>query len=195
MSPILETIGSGAASVYGLSSFTADPGAVFALASLNVTSGTQPFAEFTNIPQNYKHLQVRAFTKATQVNNPAMRFGAAGSLDSGSNYSWHHWWGNGSVASSNGGGDQTFMYVSYNSNTASTTGFYIDIFDYASTSKFKHMRSMTGSCNNSSTGGEAGMFNGAWRNTAAINTLRIYPGSGAWDTGTIIALYGIKGDL
>lgn len=194
MSPILETIGSGSAEGYGLFSNSADPGAFFALATFNVTSGTQPYVDFTNIPQNYTHLQIRAYTKATQVNNPQMRFGTAGSLDEGSNYSWHHWWGTGSgSANSNGGANQSFMYVSYNANTTQPAGFYIDIFDYTSTTKHKMMRSMTASDNNSSSGSEVAIFTGAWRNTGALNTIRILPGGGSWNTGTHIALYGIKG--
>jgi hypothetical protein len=68
----------------------------------------------------------------------------------------------------------------------------IDIFDYASTSKNKTLRGYAGFYIANVTGGQGGMFNGAYYSLSAVNSLVIFSGANL-RAGTIVALYGIKG--
>lgn len=142
---------------------------------------------FSNIPQGYKHLQIRAIAKASGTNfNPKMQFNG----DTGSNYSWHYIYGDGSTAVAGAGATQAFIYNSIISTNASMyNGFVIDILDYSNTSKFKTTRELSGQDRNGS--GEIALWSGNWRNTAPITSITF--SNGTFDTNSRFSLYGIKG--
>lgn len=161
------------------------------IATAQVTSGTQPYLDFTNIPQTYKHLQIRMYSKGDSGQNPFIRFGAGGSLDSAANYSWHHWWTTGNATvSSNNNPSASFIHIGYNVNSTYPAYNILDILDYNS-SNYKHLSARHG-CDIVGVGGEVGMFTGHWRSNSAIDTIRIVHG-GNFTAGTHIALYGLKG--
>lgn len=142
---------------------------------------------FSNIPQGYKHLQIRAIAKASGTNfNPKMQFNG----DTGSNYSWHYIYGDGSTTVSSGGANQAFIYNSIiSTNTSIYNGFIIDILDYANVNKFKTTRELSGVDRNG--GGEIALWSGNWRNTAPITSITF--SNGTFDTNTRFSLFGIKG--
>jgi hypothetical protein len=76
-------------------------------------------------------------------------------------------------------------------NTSGIFGaFVLDILDYADTNKYKTIRCLSGDDRNGS--GDIVFTSGNWRNTAAINYIRIYIASINFVTGTQFALYGVN---
>jgi len=156
------------------------------VATGNVTSIT-----FSSIPATFKHLQLRGSLLCTNQQNILTQL----NTDTASNYSWHELYGQGSSAAAGAGASASFMQIGFvESNTASYTGgFVADFLDYASTNKYKTMRSLNGSDANGT--GYILLRSGAWRNSAdAINSIKIYPAStDAFKQYSHIGLYGIKG--
>jgi hypothetical protein len=142
---------------------------------------------FSNIPQGYKHLQIRAIAKASGTNfNPKMQFNG----DTSSSYSWHYIYGDGSSTAAGAGATQAFIYNSIIATNASIyNGFIIDILDYANTNKYKTTRELSGVDRNG--GGEVALWSGNWRNTAPITSITF--SNGTFDTNSRFSLYGIKG--
>jgi hypothetical protein len=142
---------------------------------------------FSNIPQGYKNLQIRAIAKASGSNfNPKMQFNG----DTTSSYSWHYIYGDGSTAIAGAGATQSFIYNSIISTNASMyNGFVIDILDYTNISKFKTTKELSGQDRNGS--GEIALWSGNWRNTSPITSITF--SNGTFDTNSRFSLYGIKG--
>jgi hypothetical protein len=153
---------------------------------------------FSSIPADYKHLQVRILGRTTRAAVSAtisLRFNG----DSGATWSTHTLSGDGATTSSDGGGSRTYDYVGVclcagSSATAGIFGAGIaDILDYADTNKYKTIRTLTGKDVNGSAG-SVGLLSANWQDTDAITTILFTDSSFAnLDTGTSIALYGIKG--
>ena len=162
-----------------------------------VSAGGTSTASFTSIPSTYKHLQIRAIQR--EVNNtggdyPYIRFNS----DTGTNYVYHRLTGNGTTASAGWPGSaDTLMRYGYNladANYAANvySGVIIDILDYQNTNKYKTMRALDGTNDNTSLT-YLNFESGLWMSTSAITRIDISPFSGNWDTYTTFALYGIKG--
>jgi len=152
-------------------------------------SGTVSSISFNNIPQTYQHLQIRGVGYFSTANNPLMRFNG----DTGSNYSWHHAWTNGSSGNNyNYGTSQTFMYVGYADSANQPVTFWIDIFDYRNINKHKSIKAIhAGETNGGS--GETALWSGTWRNKAsAVTSIQLLPGGGTFTAGTMLSLYGVK---
>lgn len=152
--------------------------------------------DFTSIPQGYTHLQLRVFIQYG-ANDRAM--GIRLNSDTGSNYSVHALYGQGSSVSSYGVANQTITEWLYNydfgSGFASTSfvGGVIDILDYTNTNKYKTIRSVEGVDFNGA--GNVFVRSASWRSTSAITSINLnVQGGGNFATGTSIALYGIKGN-
>ena len=162
------------------------------IATLNLSSGTT--ASFTSIPSTYKHLQIRGNFLLSNVGYILMKF----NNDTASNYPGHSLYGSGTAATSvwNGQGDvfAAIIYANSGSGGAVTyPGVFItDIIDYASTTKNKTVRSISGFDKNAA-GGIIELDSAAWLSTSAINSIQITNGSRTWQSGTTISLYGIKG--
>jgi hypothetical protein len=149
---------------------------------------------FSSIPQEYKHLQIRAIAKTTRndaaVDTMYFRFNG----DTGSNYNVHTFSSNGSsVESSSYPGTTiwgTWSLTDAQSQANTFAPVVFDIIDYSDTNKFKTTKSLGGSDRNGA--GGTGQFSGLWRNTAAITSIRIFA-EGNFVSGSHFALYGIKG--
>jgi hypothetical protein len=118
--------------------------------------------------------------------------------DSGSNYAMHDLQGNGSTAAAQGYASQSSIFwwnmLPSATYTASTYGAGIaDIHDYASTTKNKTLRLISGFDSNAgSTANRVNLSSGLWMNTAAITSITLTSGN-AFDTSSVFSLYGIKG--
>jgi hypothetical protein len=166
------------------------------IATVTVGSGGAANIDFTSIPGTYQHLQIRAITKrtgGTTVDDTMLRLGTGGSIDTGSNYNFHQLLGDGSSAAAGGINPVSAIYVVPDSNSATSNwaSSIIDVLDYAETSKNSTVRILSGYDANGS--GLIFMRSGLWRNTGAIDTLRLYPNTGTgFAQHTTAALYGVK---
>ena len=159
-------------------------------------TGSSETITFSSIPSTYQHLQIRAIIRNTSTSTSSkMQFNS----DTGSNYTQHEIQGTGSAASAGGAVTQTSMLAfrpAVSSATADCMGVtIIDIHDYASTSKYKTVRSFFGADTNAgSTTDRILLTSGLWLSTSAINTITFsLAASNNFTTSTTFALYGIKG--
>jgi len=163
------------------------PGAYESIATFTPTSGTQ--VEFTSIPSGYASLQLRInlFTPSNQ-DYPVFRF----NNDSGTNYSLHYWAATGGGTAAGGTGATSSFFSTLAPNGTSPTRpnvIIIDIFDYASTTKYKTVKSYGGMSDTAGTG-VINVGGSQWRSNSAITSILM---SQTFSSGTSIALYGIKG--
>jgi hypothetical protein len=155
-----------------------------------VATGNVSSITFSSIPSTFKHLQIRGSLLCTNQQNILTQV----NTDTASNYSWHELFGQGSSAGAGAGVSASFMQIGFveSNSTSYTGGFVADFLDYADTNKNKTMRSLMGSDANGS--GYVLLRSGAWRNTSAINSIKIYPAStDSFKQYSHIGLYGIKG--
>jgi len=175
--------GGGAAADYELISTTV----------LGSSAASVTFSGLGTSAAAYKHLQVRYVARDNRgisgPNNVTARLNG----DTGSNYSHHRLYGDGSTVSSFASSSVTsFMAgaISSNNDTANAFGATVmDILDFSSTSKNKTIRLLSGV---SSTGSVIQMSSGAWYSTAAMTSLEIIATSGSFITGSRFSLYGLK---
>jgi hypothetical protein len=175
----------------------------FSIATYNVSAGGTSNVEFTNIPQNYTHLQVRGIL---QTNRPSyvvdvikMQFNS----DTTSNYSHHKIRGGydttPAAVSASVSNDTYINIGDLNSSVSSNvfSGLVIDILDYKDTNKYKTARGLTGFDVNGTTGtdsygGTVSFFSGNWRSTAAISSIKFTINTGtAFNQYSSFALYGV----
>ena len=160
------------------------------ISTVTVGSGGTSAVTFSSIPATYTHLQVRGIARSTGSSSMKLRVNS----DTGSNYSYHQLYGNGSTVSSNGYASFTTMYIANLPVAADGAnlfdGFVIDILDYANTSKNKTFRSLNGFDANGS--GYIALESDAWLNTSAVTTLEFTTSVGIAQYSSF-ALYGIKG--
>lgn len=147
---------------------------------------------FSSIPSTFQHLQVRAIAKRDTVTTGGssnLRFNG----DTGSNYTRHFLRGSGSAASAGGSTSQTSIECfehTGNDPVNSIMGVLIlDVLDYASTSKYKTVRTISGNDNNGS--GNIYLTSGLWLSTSAVTSLTLF--TTANYLNSTFALYGIKG--
>ncbi len=152
----------------------------------NAGSGGFSSISFSSIPSTFTHLQLRFFAKdnltSGNVNNYA-RFLLNG--DGGTNYTDHSLFNNyqTTTVTALGFTNENGMYqgdypTSQSGVVANAFGVYIiDILDYANTSKYKTTKFLIGSDQNGQ--GSVRLGSGLWQNTAAVNSITIFPINGA----------------
>jgi hypothetical protein len=159
-------------------------------------NGSSSSITFSSIPSTYQHLQVRAVCREATGTNVFGNVSFQANGDTGSNYTFHQVYGNGTsaLASSQGYSTATALF-NIAGNAAATSvlgGGIVDILDYSNTNKLKTFRSISGTDNNSS--GFILLRSQLWNNTAAINSLTLADLSGvAFTSESSFALYGIRG--
>ena len=170
------------------------PGTFESIASAVVDASGASSIVFSNIPQNYTHLQIRMLSRDSRVtanSDSSMRFNA----DTAANYSDHYIAGDGGTANSGASTGVTNMNIGNQpalNTTASVFGSrVIDILDYASTNKYKTMRCLSGYDSNGS--GWVIFFSGSWRNTDAITSITFTPLVSPYVQNSTFSLYGIRG--
>lgn len=199
MSPILQTLANGSAYGYRTLAGAAAGPAFESIASASGT-GSSDTITFSSIPSTYQYLQIRMVGKGTSTgsagtNDAFLTF----NNDTGTNYVYHALYGDGSSAGVDAATSQSSIRISRvvaSSNAANNNirGFSIfDIHDYASTTKNKTVRNISGTDTNGVASSEMWLTSGLWINTSAINSITIKStGTGSWATSTVISLYGIK---
>jgi hypothetical protein len=150
-------------------------------------TGSSSSVTFTSIPSTYKHLQVR-MSAINSFGSLYMRVNG----DTGTNYSRHYLYGNGSAVYAAGAASSSLIYLNPNGgNTTSPQGGIIDIQEYANTSMNKTVRAFIGVDMNGS--GSVWLASGAWLSTSAVTSLTFAFDANNILTGSTFALYGIKG--
>lgn len=181
----VTTFTSGSGSI-SLSPAPVTTGDYESIATVLVGTGGASTVTFSNIPQIYKHLQIRIHDMPSADHNVTVRFNG----DSGSNYSYHNLSGNGSTAASVSSVPETLMYLPGSSGGVGYPLVVVcDILDYADTNKFKTVRALGGNDNNSTQGVIAFRSNN-WRSTSAVTSIVL---SGNYAQYSHFALYGIRG--
>jgi hypothetical protein len=140
---------------------------------------------FSSIPATYTDLVlVSNFGLATAGNVLDIRFNS----DTGNNYSYTILDGNGTVAESVRGSNQSFIpldYTAATNNLNSVSICNIQNYSNTTTNKTSVIRH-----SNASSGTDA--IVGLWRNTAAISTIVVFASAGNIIAGSTFTLYGIK---
>jgi hypothetical protein len=175
---------------FGLGFFaTAGAGAAgsFDLLETQVLGSSTASVTFSSLGtySNYKHLQLRMVnTLSSQTVAVRMEFNA----DTASNYSSHRIVGNGSSVSSSAETSVASMFVSIGALTP--TASVTDILDAFDTNKFKTLRSLAGGM---SAANEVLLTSGNWRSTNALTSIKVFPTSFNFVSGSRFSLYGLKG--
>jgi hypothetical protein len=153
-------------------------------------TGSSGTITFSSIPGTYTHLQLRYLSRGTTDNVMYLRINS----DTGTNYSDHALYGNGTSAATLSDVSNTRIAQFRQSDSATTAQMgvgIIDIHDYASTTKNKTIRALTGYDANGT--GIVMLTSGQRINTAAITTLTLNVDGGFFSSNSTFALYGIKG--
>jgi hypothetical protein len=162
-------------------------------------TGSSGTITFSSIPSTYTSLQIRGITKGSTVSNGMVSSTIRLNNDSGSNYAYHALYGNATTVTAQGLATQPEGAIYYNSvlSGASVTNmvgaFILDLHDYASTSRYKTIRSFSGGDLNGNGTSYVGLTSSLWQSTSAVNSISIISLGGNWTTQTQFALYGIKG--
>lgn len=162
---------------------------------LTSDTATVTFNNVNNYSQ-YKHLQLRAVLRDTNsfaatIRNVPMRFNG----DSGSNYFAHELIGeSGGIFGQGMGAPTTSIAPRATIDDTATANVFVasvwDILDFASTTKNKTVRILSGT-NQGSTAARIVLSSGAWNNTAAITSISL-GSANSHKTGSRFSLYGIR---
>lgn len=162
--------------------------------TVTVGSGGAANVEFSSIPSTYQHLQIRGIVRSSAASasqNTLLRL----NTDTAANYSTHYLTGNGTTAASGAEANSTYIYAGALPAANTTSGrfeaFVIDVLDYKDTNKYTTVRTLAGWDANGT--GIVALWSGSWRNTAAVNAIRLLPNTGNFIEFSSIALYGIRG--
>ena len=176
---------------------SADNNFMETIASTLVGSGGTSSITFSNIPQGYKHLQIRIIGRGTAATGGTYSTGNRGQFngDTGSNYSAHWLGGSGTSAVSGGSASLTYFYLGNVTDSTATTSVFgssvIDILDYSNTNKYKTVRYLFGADGNGA--GYVEFGSGLWMNTAGITSMYMALTGGNFAQYSRFSLYGIKG--
>jgi hypothetical protein len=154
----------------------------------NTLSSAVSTLTFSSIPQTYTDLILVCNLGQASAANVALQFNG----DTGANYDAMIAYASGTGAPAAGQySNLNFVYglngAGQLPNTIVASGWF-EIFSYSSTVVRKSL--LTRYANNDLA--EITNFSGTWRNTAAINSIRVFSYSGNYLVGSSFTLYGIK---
>lgn len=186
-------------SIFESGAAAAGAGSYESIATVTVGAGGASSITFSSIPTTgYAHLQIRGIARLNLANEITATLTLQFNSDTGSNYSRHVLYGEGSTPLAFGEANSTnasFILGTGNNAIANNFGpFVVDILDYANTNKYKTLRAINGVSNNGSSADEQARFmSGSWRNTNAITSIKIERSGNTIQQYSHFALYGIKG--
>jgi hypothetical protein len=169
--------------------------------AMATSSGSDTTITFSNIPQNYAHLQVRGlFRSDKSADTNADLYLYLNGDTSMANYTRHYLRGNGATASSLGWSSGDNRPVAGEAPAASSTAnvfgaSIIDILDYANTTKYTNVRTLHGDDQNSGTSASnVYLTSSLWLNTNAVTSLTfMLQATTNFIQYSTFALYGIRG--
>jgi hypothetical protein len=167
-------------------------GAYDALSTVTVPSGGAASITFAAIPTGYKHLQIRWISRSAVSENVGdLSYHFNGDTTT-SNYAYHRLIADGSAVYAQGStSSNAIAFVGGNNNTTNvfSTGV-LDILDYATTTKNKTSRSLSGYDNNGS--GWIGMYSNLWLSTSAVNSISLFRSGNNLNQHSQFTLYGVR---
>lgn len=150
---------------------------------------------FTNIPQTYQHLELRWRCRSDSTSTGTTGVLLRPNNFTGSTYTRHSLYGQGSSVVSTGSTADSSMYIGTLVRDGNTANIFsagvTSILDYTSTTKFKTVRSFAG-VSGGTNDEEIGLYSGLYQETDAIEDLSFLSGSAAFLAGSSASLYGIK---
>jgi hypothetical protein len=160
---------------------------------LTSSQASVTFSSLDTLAAGYQHLQIRYVirTNRSGSNNDVIRVELNG--DSSASYRWHQLAGNGSSVSSSASGADTAMWASYVSTQDHASGVFgagvIDLLDCFETSNNTTIRTLGGT-----TGAitQINLTSGAWFNTAAVTSVKLFQYGSTMDTNSRLTLIGLK---
>lgn len=162
------------------------------IATAVVDASGQGIITFDNIPQNYKHLQLRIVARTLGSGGTQENYLRFNNVETG--YNAHQLAGTGSGLASYGNQYSTVMFLARTPDTSITSNVFaatiIDILDYASSTKNKTVRSISGWDANGS--GENWFASGFINNTNPVTQIT-YRSNQNYIEGSQFSLYGIRG--
>lgn len=166
------------------------------IATTLVGSGGVNSIVFNDIPQNYKHLQVRILSRDNRSGVSVNSVLTVLNGDNGNNYSHHGLYGTGSAAAATGTASSAYGVLHQEASGSAAANTFgaaiIDILDYTNTNKYTTMRGLTGYDDNST--GRVALWSSLWINTDAVVSINFTNVTGAtFQQYTRFSLYGIKG--
>ena len=169
-----------------------------ALASVTLTGNTS-YIEFTNIPTEYRHLQIRGINRDAQTNTNINSLYLWFNGDLTSNGSWKRMEGFGTgTPTVQGYATIGALWIGPSSTNGYGSNIFsshiIDVLDYNSDSKYKTIKHFGGFDTNG-TGtepGEVNLTSGLWMSLTPITQISL--GNTGWNqvANTSFALYGMK---
>lgn len=170
------------------------------LATVTVGAGGASSITFSGISGSYSHLQIRGIARTTDATAGTASWDFRFNSDSGSNYAYHRLYGDGTSVGANGYSSQTTAssvlgVIPTNGNTASTFGaVVIDLLDYSNTNKYKTVRLLGGTDDNSGSASRSRLVfaSSLWMSTSAITSISFNPSGQTFAQYSQLALYGIK---
>lgn len=167
------------------------------IATTLVGSGGVNQVTFNDIPQTYKHLQIRMFARSNRASNPNDSVVLYFNNDiNQSNYTYHDFGGDGAGIYQYGTAAPSLCAVQMSAADSINSNIFgiaiADILDYSNTNKFKTIRGVGGVDGNGS--GRVAAMSSAWISTIEINSIKITPQVGtSFYQYSRFSLYGIKG--
>lgn len=174
-------------------------GAAFELIQTSFGNGSSGTIEFSSIPSTYRHLQLRMTVRhdnasSANLEECSIRFNNV----STNIYSMHWLEGSGATVSSGNYSTQNSMWGIWSNAPSSTAsvfaGTIFEILDYASTNKFKTVRSLSGSV--PATPARISLYSASYQATTAISSIQIFspnPTTKPFHSSARFSLYGIRG--
>lgn len=161
---------------------------------LGSLSSSVTFSGLDTSAAAYKHLQIRATVRDNRGGFTGSNHYLRLNGDTGNNYAHHQLYGSGSSVGSGAASSQSSIYVGDIPGAGGTlnafAGEVIDILDFASTSKYKTIRTLSGM---------AQAYNwlllgsGLWMSTSAVTSVTMLSTLGSFEPGSRFSLYGLKG--
>jgi hypothetical protein len=193
--PLLETRASGSALAYGLSAFQE----LGAIELIQTVSGGNAYFEFTNIPQNYKHLRLFFFARGTgtgTVDNTNVIVNNS----NGNSYIQNQMYTDTGGSRGTGGainptGPSAFMNYPTGGAPSNYYGSgVVDFSDYTNPNKYKTFHIWTGTEANSTASGAYYiiMRSQLFISLDPVTSLK-FTGGSSFTSDSYMSLYGIKG--
>lgn len=148
---------------------------------------------FSEIPQIYRHLQIRGVFRGTTAGTGFDNCSITINRDTGSNYSAHILYADGSGSAASTGnasvtGTSYSYYIPQASSTSNSFGCVVlDILDYSSSIKNKTIRSLGGVDLNGS--GRVHLSSSSWMSTTVVSSITC---SAPFSVNSTFSLYGIR---